>query len=217
MPTKFPNLRAALAALTFLLPNVAYPVPVTVEDTGIASAMNVAVSVSGSSHISALKAGVVNLIVDGVAVDAFCIDPFHVSSPGPLLYEVVSVSEAPRSSSPYVGPMGPVAAEKISKLWAKAYTPGMNATDAAALQLAIWEVVGGDLFAWTGSGGVYDLAQGLIDGLPFYTVGANLSALESLSSAGQDYVFQVPDSGATAALLGGAFATLILARRKVRA
>lgn len=217
MPTKLPNPRAALAALTILLSSVVYPVTVTVQDTGVAPSMNVGVSVAGSPQIDALKAGVVNLIVDGVAADAFCIDPFHRSNPGPLFYELVSVSDAPRSSSPYVGPMGPVAAEKVSKLWAKAYTPSMNATDAAALQLAIWEVVGGDFFAWTGSGGVYDLAQELLDGLPTYGASANLAALKSLTTQGQDYVFQVPDSGATAALLGGAFATLLIARRKVHA
>src|SRR5688572_28494146 len=87
-------------------------------------------------------AGVVNMLVDGVQTKGFCIDPFHFSSHSPLQYEVVPLADAPKAlTGVFAGDMGETKADKISKLWALAYLPNLSAAVAAALQIAIWEIV----------------------------------------------------------------------------
>ena len=199
---------------------------VTVKELSVDPAKIVNITVyggnygGGSTFSGNAYAGVVNILADGTPMDAFCIDPFHFSSSSPLTYNVVNLQDAPKDGLIYDGPMGAIAADKISRLWAMAYSPTLSPLNAAALQLAIWEVVGGDYFKWNDPTpyvfDVYEEAQALLNRLPGQTTKADLVALKSVDQRGQDYVVaRVPDGGATAALLGLGLLGLSFARCKV--
>lgn len=176
-------------------------------------------------------AGVVNLKVDGVAADGFCIDPFHFSNPSSVTatYDVVNLKDAPKPP----GPMGAGAALEIEKLWGYVYSlsPSISAENAAGLQIAIWEVV---VAASTAPGSFslndptdYGAAnfRSIVESPSYGGPIANLVGLKSQSSSGQDYVVQgagdlttlgvpgVPDGGTTLGLLGVGSLSLILARK----
>ncbi|MGZ8901787.1 MAG: VPDSG-CTERM sorting domain-containing protein, partial [Limisphaerales bacterium] len=110
------------------------------------------------------------------------------------------LADAPKAYLPYFsGDMGQAKADQISKLWGMAFSPTMSANAAAAMQLAIWEIVAGDMFTITSSTDYG--AAALIAQLPGYNgPKANLIAL---TGGGQDYVIAtVPEAGATLVLLG---------------
>jgi hypothetical protein len=140
-------------------------------------------------------AGINNLRVDGVATNGFCIDPFHFSrtSSG---YSFVPLADAPKEHL-----MGTGKADEISKLWAMAYSPNMTGPQAAGLQIAIWEIVGGANFSLVGSSD-YGASVLLQDVASYSGHGARLIAL---TGPGQDYVVQnpkaTPDSGTTLSFL----------------
>lgn len=164
-------------------------------------------------------AGIAKLTIDGKPTDGFCIDPYHFSSSSALPYTYVNLQDAPKPP----GPMGAAAADKISKLWAIAYSPTMSALDAAAMQVAIWQIVStgtGAAFNYLGGQNATDTANLATRINQFYTAINNFTGtaakLVGLTGSGQDYVVQaVPELGATAALLGGAFVVLLLARKKL--
>ena len=188
---------AALASLLLLSATSTNATSVTVKELSVAPAKIVNINVTGF-YSGGAYAGIVNMLVDGVDTDGFCIDPFHFSSTSSLQYEKVSLADAPKDFLPtFTGDMGVLKAEKISKLWAMAYSPAMTAERAAAMQIAIWEIVAGDLFSVSGSdyGAATLLAQ-----IDTYTgPAANLIAL---TGPGQDYVIAtVPEAGATLLLL----------------
>lgn len=140
------------------------------------------------------------MLVDGGATQGFCIDPFHFSSRSALQYEMIAVEDAPKAYLPYFsGDMGQTKADQISKLWGMPFSPTMSANAAAAMQLAIWEIVAGDKFTITGSRD-YGAGQLLLDLASYNGPKANLIAL---TGPGQDYVIAtVPEGGATLVLLG---------------
>src|SRR5438270_12157455 len=124
-----------------------------------------------------------NILVDGVQMDAFCIDPFTMalrSSPG---YRFVPLTKAPEA--PFT--LSASEATEISDLWAMFYNPGMKENKAAGLQLAIWEIVGGNDFSVIGK----DYGAGImIAALRSYSgPGAGLIAVTGPS---QDYVVLNP-------------------------
>jgi hypothetical protein len=184
---------------------------VTVQELGVSPSQIANINVTGF-YSGGAYAGIVKLSVDGVAMDGFCIDPFHFSSSSPLNYNIVPLAEAPKDyKTVQVGGMGAAKAETISKLWAMAYSPTMSATAAAGLQIAIWETIGGANFSVSGN----DFGAGaLLADVPSYSgAGANLVGL---SGPGQDYVVQsVPDGGATAMLLGLGFLGLAAFRKRL--
>ena len=219
------QLKIAVALLVSLVVQT-QATSVTVKELSVDPAKIVNITVTGgnygggsSTYSGNAYAGVVNILADGVPMDAFCIDPFHFSSTTALNYNWVELQNAPKDGLTYDGPMGVIAADKISKLWAMAYSPTLTAFDAAALQLAIWEVVGGTYFKWNDPApttyDVYNEAQSLLNRLATYQgPKADLVALKSVDQRGQDYVVaRVPDGGATAALLGLGLLALSLARR----
>ena len=174
-------------------------VPATVKEISVSPARVVTVEMSGF-YSGGVYAGIVNMEVDGIGMQGFCIDPFHFSSRSALNYEMVALSDAPKAYLPhFTGNMGAEKAEQISKLWGLAFSPSMTANAAAAMQLAIWEIVAGDLFT--------------IKSSTDYGAGALLAQLHSyegpkadliaLTGDGQDYVIaRVPEGGATLILLG---------------
>lgn len=187
----------------------------TVQEIAITPAQNVNIAVTGF-YTGGAQAGINKLLVDGVAANGFCIDPYHfavASSPG---YEYSPLANSPKAPLT----MGAVKADQIARLWTMAYSPTMTASQAAAFQIAIWEIVGGTLFKVIGND--YG-AQTLLSSLATFTgPGANLIGL---TGPGQDYVIQdvrtrpsaVPDQGATILLLVSALAIMLVSDRWLRA
>src|SRR5438477_844674 len=153
-----------------------------VEDFGVRRGAPAHISLSTGFN-GFVGAGIKKIQVDGVQMDAFCIDPFTMalrSSPG---YKFVPLTKAPEA--PWT--LSASRATEISDLWAMFYSPNMTANKAAGLQLAIWEIVGGDAFTVIGK----DYGSGrMLAALQTYSgLGANLIAL---TGPGQDYVVLTP-------------------------
>ena len=213
-------LAAAAMGVSLLTALSSKATPVTVQELGVGpnEVVNITSSTLGTANV---YAGINNLLVNGVATDGFCIDPFHWSATGVQNYDSEPLSSSPK---PPGGPMGPAEATKIEQLWLHAYAPGMTAEQAAGLQIAIWEIIG----AGATDGATFKLngtddygASGLltwVDGNPT----AATANLLGLTGPGQDYVIpnsgggggSVPDGGTTLSLLGGALCGLFILRRK---
>jgi hypothetical protein len=165
-------------------------------------------SIAGSWYTGQVSAGIYRLRVDGVLQDSFCIDLADTTTTNVVQYSTTSLANAP---DPTLGPMNAEKADTISKLWSMAYSPNMTQSQAAALQLAIWDsVVDNDHNLSTGNfrvtGNDYG-AQTLLNNLATYTGdGTNLIALTH--SQYQDFaIAAVPAPGALA--LGSLGLTLI--------
>ncbi len=170
----------------------------TVQELGVSPGETASISVTGF-YTGDVSVGILKLVVDGVAADGFCIDPFHFSLSSSSGYQFRSLADGPKLP----GTMGPIKAEAISKLWAMAYSPDMTSEEAAGLQIAIWETVAPDNFSVLGN----DYGAGLLlQNLEDYSGdGAKLIAL---SGPGQDYVTPVPEGGSTLIFLAMAAAGL---------
>jgi hypothetical protein len=157
----------------------------TVQELGVTPGVVATISVTGF-YTGNVYAGINKLVVDGVAMDGFCIDPFHFSlssSPG---YQFLPLASAPKPP----GTMNSTQAGEISHLWAMLYSPNMSANNAAGLQIAIWEIVGGNQFSVLGND--YGASAMLAQLNSFTGTGAHLIAV---SGPGQDYV--VPSNSGT--------------------
>ena len=180
---------------------------VTVQELQVYPTEIADISVAGF-YTGGVYAGVNKLLVNGTPMDGFCIDPFHFSSASPLLYTVEALSLAPKPP----GTMGPAKAAEVDDLWAMYYSPNMTPTNAAGLQIAIWEIVAGSQITVIGT----DFgASTMLSKVTAYTgAGADLVGL---TGPGQDYVVQrtaavsAPDQGSTLILLGVASAALLAA------
>src|SRR5438105_4267092 len=153
-----------------------------VEDFGVRRGAPAHISLSTGFN-GFVGAGIKNIHVDGVQMDAFCIDPFTMalrSSPG---YRFVPLTKAPEA--PFT--LSANEATEISDLWAMFYNPGMKENKAAGLQLAIWEIVGGDDFSVIGKD--YGASLMLAALRSYSGPGAGLIAL---TGPGQDYVVLTP-------------------------
>ena len=153
-----------------------------VEDFGVRRGAPAHISLSTGFN-GFVGAGIKKIQVDGVQMDAFCIDPFTMalrSSPG---YKFVPLTKAPEA--PFT--LSASGATEISDLWAMFYNPGMKENKAAGLQLAIWEIVGGDDFSVIGKD--YGASLMLAALRTYSGPGAGLIAL---TGPGQDYVVLTP-------------------------
>src|SRR5438067_2448813 len=153
-----------------------------VEDFGVRTGAPAHISLSTGFN-GFVGAGIKKIQVDGVQMDAFCIDPFTMalrSSPG---YKFVPLTKAPEA--PFT--LSASEATEISDLWAMFYNPGMKENKAAGLQLAIWEIVGGDDFSVIGKD--YSASIMLAALRSYSGPGAGLIAL---TGPGQDYVVLTP-------------------------
>jgi hypothetical protein len=157
------------------------------------------VNITSPDYSGQTTAGIFKLNVDGMPVDSFCIDLAQYSNSNPQEYTIMQLSAAPIPN-----PMGDSKAFDISKLWAMAYSPSMDQSAAAALQVAIWDVlVDQDYDIYKGKfKSTYADAQALLTNLNSYNgPAANLFALSS--SAHQDYIVPAPvPEPATMLLLG---------------
>src|SRR5437764_709968 len=153
-----------------------------VEDFGVRRGAPAHISLSTGFN-GFVGAGIKKIQVDGVQMDAFCIDPFTIalrSSPG---YRFVPLTKAPEA--PFT--LSASEATEISDLWAMFYNPGMKENKAAGVQLAIWEIVGGDDFSVIGKD--YGASLMLAALRTYSGPGAGLIAL---TGPGQDYVVLRP-------------------------
>ncbi len=213
-------LAAATMGVSLLTALASKATPVTVQELGVGpdEVVNITSSTLGTADV---YAGINKLLVNGVATDGFCIDPFHWSLTGVQNYDLQVLSASPK---PPGGPMASVEATKIEQLWQYAYAPTMTAAQAAGLQIAIWEVIGsgasgGATFRLNG----YDYGAGGL--LTWVNNNPNASAanLLGLTGPGQDYVIPnsggggdpVPDGGTTLSLVVGALCGLFTFRRKI--
>src|SRR4029077_19362179 len=153
-----------------------------VEDFGVRRGAPAHISLSTGFN-GFVGAGIKKIQVDGVQMDAFCIDPFTMalrSSPG---YKFVPLTEAPEA--PFT--LSASEAIEISDLWAMFYNPGMKENKAAGLQLAIWEIVGGDDFSFIEK----DYGASLMLAA-LRTYSGPRAGLIALTGPGQDYVVLTP-------------------------
>jgi hypothetical protein len=187
----------------------------TVVETGVNPdeivTLNIPNSIYLGSYIGEAKAGIYNITVDGTSFNAFCIDLSRVSGTSSD-YSYSALDAAPLSPS---GPMGVVIATDIEKLWAAHYTSALSSSlDAAALQVAIWNLVVPSATV-SGNNQVTSLATTWINDLPNLTATVNLIAV--VSPTHQNYVI-VPEPATmiTGALLlvPFGFSTLRMMRRR---
>ena len=155
---------------------------ILVEDLGVRKGAPVHISLSTGFN-GFVGAGIKNLKVDRVAMNGFCIDPFTVALRSSAGYKFVPLSHAPEA--PFT--LNANQATEISDLWAMFYSPDMKKKKAAGLQIAIWEIVGGDSFTVIGKS--YNSGRMLAALQSHSGSGANLIAL---TGPGQDYVVPTP-------------------------
>src|SRR5438034_5507014 len=153
-----------------------------VEDFGVRKGAPVHISLSTGFN-GFVGAGIKKIQVDGVKMDAFCIDPFTMALRSSSGYRFVPLTQAPEA--PWT--LSASEATEVSDLWAMFYKPKMKQKKAAGLQIAIWEIVGGDDFTVIGKS--YG-ANRMLAALDSYSrPGARLIAL---TGPGQDYVDLTP-------------------------
>jgi len=209
----YPFMRKVISSFVMIGASLALAIhaqAIFVEDIGVSPSEVTFIKVT-NFYTGGAWAGINNLRVDGVATNGFCIDPFHFSrtSSG---YSFVPLADAPKGHL-----IGAAKAEEISKLWAMAYSPNMAAPQAAALQIAIWEIVGGANFSLVGSSvkGANDYgASVLLQDVANYS--GNGATLIALTGPGQDYVVQnakaTPDTGTTLSFLAMTLLCLVSVR-----
>src|SRR6185312_9300092 len=145
----------------------------------------------------------INLLVNGAATTGFCIDPLHWSITGPQPYNTEPLANAPKAP---INGMGTATALQIEQLYSHYYVPNISNQDAAGLQIAIWELVGGSNFALDSAND-----YGASSMLTWVNSNPNAQAanLIAVTGPGQDYLIpSVPDAGETALMLGFALAGL---------
>jgi hypothetical protein len=211
-----------LGAVAVLLAQTAMAGTVTVQNTGTSPGMTLGVNLPWIPYSGGAYVGVENLLVDGVAYDAFCIDLYHFASGSPLLYTVDSLASSPTAVPPDA--MGNEMADFIREMWAYGFANALTGNQQAAdFQIAIWGVLMGTIsggtvtsdFTWLTSGSTVG-AQALIDWTNTHNGAlANLVGLNQVGGA-QAYVIEVvPDGGITCVLLGLGLLGLAAARRKL--
>lgn len=178
---------------------------ITVQEVGVNPEEVVAINCTLGNDLN-VYAGINQLVVDGVPMNGFCIDPFHYSLSSSSGYSYVPLTSAPKGHA-----MDQPTAIKIEELWANYYAPGMSAENAAGLQIAIWELVGAGTFSLVNPAADYG-AGTMLGSLG--TFSGQPADLIALTGPGQDYVVPVPDSGTTVALLGLALCGLGAVRRR---
>jgi hypothetical protein len=187
--------------------SVINPVTVTFDNVNPSETVNLA----DPWITSGANAGIYNLTVDGVATPSFCIDVADVNNSDTFTdYYYNDLASSPLAPA---GPMGSTAATDIEKLWAAYYSPSMGNQDAAALQVAIWDVIAANAtpsYTVTVNNNdptdpIYGEAIAEIANIPNITSHADLVALvgPNGSSGEQSYVVAVPEPATAGCFIFG--------------
>jgi len=132
----------------------------------------------------------IDILIDGAMTQGFCIDPWHWSDYGDMAYTAEDLTVGPKNP----GPMGTATAIQIEQLWEKYYNPGMSNSDAAGLQIAIWDLVSASVSAATDGADWYTLDSGDDYGASAMIAWVNsdptaaAANLVAITGPGQDYV-----------------------------
>ena len=153
-----------------------------VDDLGVRLGEPAHISLSTGFN-GVVGAGIKHLVVGGQTMDGFCIDPFTEALSSSQGFSFVPLTQAPEA--PWT--LNSTKAVEIKDLWAMFYSPNMSQKNAAGLQLAIWEIVGGSSFQVIGKD--YHASDMLAALHSYAGPGADLIAL---TGPGQDYVVQTP-------------------------
>ena len=198
-------LGGVLFAMTAFSGRAAY---ITVQELSVNPYETPTITCTGIGTVT-VYAGVNKLVVDGTPMDGFCIDPFHYSLPSSSGYQYVALENAPKEHT-----MGAQTAMYIRRLWASYYSPDMTAENAAGLQIAIWELVGGNDFTMTGN--LYG-ADKFLEAVKSSSYEGEVADLIGLTGPGQDYVVRnVPETASTLVLLALGMTAVVVASRKFK-
>lgn len=181
---------------------------ITVDEIGRGASRNASISGPIIGNDVDVLAGVIHLEVDGMTMNGFCIDPFHLGLPSSSQYQYISLPDGPKGDA-----MGAETATLISRLWGTYYRPDMSSLTAAGLQIAIWRLTGDGFILNSWDYG----AEAMLLSVSGETYHGPVADLVGLTGPGQDYVVQrVPDGGPTLAMAGVAFLGLFVLARKTR-
>ncbi len=164
---------------------------VSVQEAGVGANEIVTISSSTLGNNLSVYAGALNIGVNGVTADGFCIDPWHSSAEDQWLsYDFESLSAGPKVADG----MGVNTALQIEQLWDQYYSASMSNSTAAGLQIAIWDLVSGSIGAQTNGTSWFTLnssnnygASSMIAWVDAHS-GAAAANLYAVTGNGQDYV-----------------------------
>ena len=123
-----------IALVLLLVAGMASPAmanPVTVVNTGTSPGVTLNVMLPWVPYTGGALVGVENLLVDGVAYDAFCIDLYHFAGVNQsILYNIDPLASSPTAIPP--GAMGAEQALFIQEMWAYGFATALNGRQSGA-------------------------------------------------------------------------------------
>jgi len=166
--------------------------PLAVVEAGVGADEIVNISSSTLGDNLWVYACSIDILVDGASTQGFCIDPWHWSLGGTMDYNSETLGTGPKAP----GPMGAAVALQIEQLWEKYYSPSMSDSNAAGLQIAIWDLVSASVEAQTNDAAWFTLNSGNDYGASTMIAWvesdptAAAANLVAITGPGQDYVVQ---------------------------
>ncbi len=165
---------AALGLMSFAAVSLsAEPLAVVEAGVGADEVVNISSSTLGDNLW--VYACSIDILVDGYSTQGFCIDPWHWSLSGTMAYNSEDLAAGPKNP----GPMGAATALQVDQLWQQYYSPTMSNSDAAGLQIAIWDLVSASVSAATDGAYWYTLNSG-----DDYGAGSMIAWVQSDPTAG---------------------------------
>jgi len=185
-------LAAAAMALTAWTATSAKAQSIIVAEDGVGANEIVNISSSTLGNNLEVYACAIDMLVDGLQTQGFCIDPWHWSLDGQMTYTPEALALGPKNP----GPMGAGVALEIEQLWEEYYSPTMSNSNAAGMQIAIWDLVTASVEIASDGASWYSLNSG-----NDYGASAMIAWVESdptaaaanlvaITGPGQDYVVQ---------------------------
>src|SRR5580658_5449746 len=113
---KLPLAAAALALTAWAVPSARAQSIIVAED-GVGANEIVNISSSTLGNNLEVYACAIDMLVDGLQTQGFCIDPWHWSLDGNMNYTAESLASGPKNP----GPMGAGVALQIEQLWQEYY------------------------------------------------------------------------------------------------